>query len=226
MNMTIDHSTLTKGQIRKLNALRKSVGDDIAENAFDKWMKTQTIHLSSIILLTCLIFLTPNMVLSEAMGDLVEVYLVDQLDDQRSYCIDIKGYKSRAKVNRGLQAHTCYSYQGEIAVDQGFDALKLTKNQFFLPAFDVCMEASSIAASENIRLKNCRHGKLQEFKWNDKGRIHLISNFKLCLTAAQGNSKKGGGGSPVHLMRNLSLELCSDTLNSYQIWGVRKLFNE
>jgi hypothetical protein len=26
--MTIDHSTLTKGQIRKLNALRKSVGDD------------------------------------------------------------------------------------------------------------------------------------------------------------------------------------------------------
>ena len=39
--MTIDHSTLTKGQIRKLNALRKSVGDDIAEEAFGKWMKTQ-----------------------------------------------------------------------------------------------------------------------------------------------------------------------------------------
>ena len=32
--MTIDQSTLTKGQVRKLNALRKSVGDDIAENAF------------------------------------------------------------------------------------------------------------------------------------------------------------------------------------------------
>ena len=28
--MTIDQSTLNKGQIRKLNALRKSVGDDIA----------------------------------------------------------------------------------------------------------------------------------------------------------------------------------------------------
>ena len=35
-------STLTKGQIRKFNALRKSVGDDIAEEAFGKWMKTQT----------------------------------------------------------------------------------------------------------------------------------------------------------------------------------------
>ena len=39
--MTIDQSTLTKGQIRKLNALRNNVGDDIADVAFGKWMKTQ-----------------------------------------------------------------------------------------------------------------------------------------------------------------------------------------
>ena len=40
--MSIDHSTLTKGQVRKLNALRKSVGDDIAEDAFSKWMTSQS----------------------------------------------------------------------------------------------------------------------------------------------------------------------------------------
>jgi hypothetical protein len=40
--MTIDQSTLTKGQVRKLNALRKSIGDDIADVAFGKWMKSQT----------------------------------------------------------------------------------------------------------------------------------------------------------------------------------------
>ena len=40
--MSIDQSTLNKGQIRKLNALRKSVGDDIADVAFGKWMKSQT----------------------------------------------------------------------------------------------------------------------------------------------------------------------------------------
>ena len=40
--MPIDHSALTKGQVRKLNALRKSVGDEIAENAFSKWMKSQS----------------------------------------------------------------------------------------------------------------------------------------------------------------------------------------
>jgi hypothetical protein len=34
--MPIDQSTLTKGQVRKLNALRKNVGDDIADNAFSK----------------------------------------------------------------------------------------------------------------------------------------------------------------------------------------------
>ena len=40
--MTIDQSTLNKGQVRILNALRKSVGDNIAEDAFGKWMKSQT----------------------------------------------------------------------------------------------------------------------------------------------------------------------------------------
>ena len=40
--MSIDQSTLTKGQIRKLNALRKSVGNDIADVAFSKWMTTQS----------------------------------------------------------------------------------------------------------------------------------------------------------------------------------------
>ena len=40
--MTVGHSTLTKGQVRKLNVLRKNVGDDIAENAFGKWIKTQS----------------------------------------------------------------------------------------------------------------------------------------------------------------------------------------
>ena len=40
--MTVVHSTLTKGQVRKLNVLRKNVGDDIAQNAFGKWIKTQS----------------------------------------------------------------------------------------------------------------------------------------------------------------------------------------
>ena len=33
---------LTKGQIRKRNALRKSLGNKIADQAFAKWMKAET----------------------------------------------------------------------------------------------------------------------------------------------------------------------------------------
>ena len=34
----IDETSLTKGQLRKLNALRKSLGPAIADEAFSKWL--------------------------------------------------------------------------------------------------------------------------------------------------------------------------------------------
>ena len=34
----IDESTLTKGQVRKLTALRKSVGEEIGTRAFANWL--------------------------------------------------------------------------------------------------------------------------------------------------------------------------------------------
>ena len=40
-NSGIDESGLTKGEARKLNALRKSIGDKLGEDAFVKWLKTR-----------------------------------------------------------------------------------------------------------------------------------------------------------------------------------------
>ena len=40
--MAIDETGLTKDLMRKLNALRKSVGDDLAEEVFAKWLERQT----------------------------------------------------------------------------------------------------------------------------------------------------------------------------------------
>ena len=40
--MSIDEKSLTKGQIRKLNALRKSIGNALGEQAFSKWLKQQS----------------------------------------------------------------------------------------------------------------------------------------------------------------------------------------
>ncbi|MEJ2230017.1 MAG: hypothetical protein P8X46_02395 [Nitrospirales bacterium] len=35
----IDESALTKGELRKLNALRKSVGDALGDQTFTKWLE-------------------------------------------------------------------------------------------------------------------------------------------------------------------------------------------
>ena len=37
----IDEAALTKGELRKLNALRKSIGEELANEAFIKWYADQ-----------------------------------------------------------------------------------------------------------------------------------------------------------------------------------------
>ena len=37
----INETALTKGQLRKLNGLRRSVGDEVGEKAFAQWLETQ-----------------------------------------------------------------------------------------------------------------------------------------------------------------------------------------
>ena len=39
--MKIDETALTKGQIRKLNSLRKSVGAELGTSVFTKWLAAQ-----------------------------------------------------------------------------------------------------------------------------------------------------------------------------------------
>jgi hypothetical protein len=157
------------------------------------------------------------------LDNLVEIYSINQIDEPRGYCFDIKGHKSNAKIDKGLQAHTCYSYQGKIAIDQGFDVVKLKKNQFFLPTFGVCMEATAATPAATLKLGECNNKTLQDFKWDNHGRIYLDGNTKLCVTIAQGKARNGGGGSPVHKIRNLSMELCGAGIDSFQIWASRKV---
>jgi hypothetical protein len=83
--MTIDQSTLTKGQIRKLNALRKSIGDDIAEDAFGKWMKSQA--------------KTPK----EARDPVADALVValSNLKSDKSFKLGTKGYNVRRAKGKG-----------------------------------------------------------------------------------------------------------------------------
>ena len=64
-----------------------------------------------------------------------EVYLLNNLNDTRGFCIDMTGYKTNADVNKALQTHSCYSYQGSVSVDQGFDVSKISKGELNLPFY-------------------------------------------------------------------------------------------
>ena len=177
----------------------------------------RTLHLLVVVL--SLLSLSHNV-----SGEQVEIHLIDPVDEDRGYCIDIKGHKSKAKIQRGLQAHTCYSYQGKIAVDQAFDSLSFGENRLYLSGFDVCVRAESMRPAASLELERCREGEeLQKFGWDDKGRIYAVANPRLCITVAEGEARQGGGGNPAHLIRNLSLEYCSATLMPTQQWSFRKI---
>ena len=83
--MSIDNSTLTKGQIRKLNALRKSVGDIIAEEAFGKWMTTQ---------------LNPPKDARDPVSDAL-VSALSNLASDKSFRLGAKGYVVRRAKGKG-----------------------------------------------------------------------------------------------------------------------------
>ena len=83
--MTIDHSVLTKGELRKLNALRKSIGDDIADVAFGKWMKTQS--------------KTPKDV-GDPVADAL-VAALSNLKSDKSFKLGTKGYVVRRAKGKG-----------------------------------------------------------------------------------------------------------------------------
>ena len=158
---------------------------------------------------------------SALAGKTVEVLLVDRLDDQRGFCLDIRGYKQRARVDRGLQAHSCYSYQGQLGVDQGFDSDGIKAGRFYMPGFDVCMTAQGAQAGARLGLAKCDGSPQQGFSMTAKGEIVAKSTPKLCVTVAGGESRQGGGGRPVHLIRGLTLEACDEGRAKYQRWRVR-----
>ena len=75
------------------------------------------------------------------------------------------------------------------------------------------------------------HRAFSVFIFDEDNTIRLKNNINLCLTVAKGKSKKGGGGSPIHLIRGLSMQICNKKDSVYQTWVIRhikkgKIFNE
>jgi hypothetical protein len=153
--------------------------------------------------------------------DLAEVNLLDALDEPRGYCIDMIGYKERARTYRELQAHTCYSYQGAVAVDQGVDGKLAQTGRLRFPHFDVCMTVGHAREAELVVLAKCGDAVGQQFRLTGEKRIVPVAREDLCVTVADGEGAPGGGAEPVHLRRALRLERCSDAAVTRQRWQMR-----
>ena len=88
--MSLDLSTLTKGQTRKLNALRKSLGNDIADHAFAKWMTTQT---------------KKKTVQIDPVAEKIKVALSSLVHD-KAFRLGSKGYNIKRSKGKGASGFT------------------------------------------------------------------------------------------------------------------------
>ncbi|MEK9671114.1 MAG: hypothetical protein VW268_01245 [Rhodospirillaceae bacterium] len=90
--MAINQKSLTKGQIRKLNALRKSLGNEIADKAFTQWLAEQPAKGSA----------TKNDPVAEKL-----VKAIAGLAKDKSFNLGRKGYvvtRSKGKGAKGFTA--------------------------------------------------------------------------------------------------------------------------
>ncbi len=149
----------------------------------------------------------------------VEIALVDQLDGATDrYCIDIAGGNKNVDITKGLQSHTCYSYQGQLGTDQIFDLAKVAEGLLFMPNFDVCLTFSNLEAGASVGLSECADTDLQRLTFSGEGAIQPKMAPQLCVTAGK---ESRYGRSKKHQIRGLSLEPCSAEQAPYQTWQAR-----
>jgi hypothetical protein len=155
-----------------------------------------------------------------AWAENVEIYAVDKLDNiQNGYCIDISGGQgAQADPANGLQGHTCYSPSGRIFVDQAFDSTQFADGVFYMPEFDLCMQASAIEAGAALELAACDGSEAQSFTFSDAGTISPAASPDLCLTLGEDTRF---GRSQQNQIKDLSLAQCASEQAASQTWAYR-----
>ncbi len=151
----------------------------------------------------------------------VEVVLVEHLPDEaRGWCIDAAGHQQNAIMEGGVHGHTCYSYEGQIAVDQGFSEEGIKQGFFRLVEFDHCMSLAINKPDSWIALTPCDGRIEQQFDITDEGLVISKAAPELCLTLGL-DMVYGGGGNPIHIIRTATLDTCSEDKAKYQRWRYR-----
>ena len=157
----------------------------------------------------------------------VEVKLIAAIEEDRGWCLDLRGRLNNAQPVGGLHGHTCDSYAGNgLATDQAYAMENIQeKNEFRLVEFnDKCMTLYEPNEGSFISMETCDGRKTQAIVMKETGQIVPKMMPELCLTMSS-VVQPGGGGSPLHLMRDVTFEACDSSISELQRWELRAEWN-
>ncbi|MDE0111560.1 MAG: hypothetical protein OXN84_04645 [Albidovulum sp.] len=103
--------------------------------------------------------------------------------DLNGFCLGTVVFGSRAITGKGLRAHTCYSYRGDLGIDQIFDADGLAYEILFMPEFDVGPTLSGLEVGARAGLSPCDGSDLQQIILTVAGVIGPAKSTEMCFTA-------------------------------------------
>ena len=153
----------------------------------------------------------------------VEVKLKAPIDEDRGWCLDLRGGQNNGAPIGGVHGHTCYTYNGNGPTkDQAFVMENIKdQNEFRMVEFnDKCMTLFEPNEGSFVSIETCDGRETQVIAMNETGQITPEMTPELCLTAGS-VVLPGGGGNPVHIMRDISFEACDSTINERQLWELR-----
>ena len=133
--------------------------------------------------------------------------LRDPLDEPEFYCVDVAGFGSNLNLDAPLQAHTCKPG----ADDELFIFNHPAPGQFYINAYDVCLEAGEGV----LYVRACSDSQMQQFELSSEGTLRL-QDSDLCVAVQSGEGQPAGGRS--HVRRDLLLQDCASIEQSLARW--------
>lgn len=158
---------------------------------------------------------------------LAEIKLIAPLEENRGWCVDLFAHLTNAIPVGGFQGHNCFLYDAEQPTeDQGFDSeMYLSEGVIRIVYFDLCMTLHEPNAGSFVASEPCTGDDIQKFDIKDTGEIVPVAAPDLCLTMGS-RIVTGGGGNPIHLIRQLTFEDCDSSIAERQQWELRYTYEE
>ena len=157
----------------------------------------------------------------------VEVKLIAPIEENRGWCLDLRGGQNNGEPIGGLHGHTCYTYHGRGPTpDQAFVMENIRElDEFRMVEFnDKCMTLYEPEEGSFISMETCDGRETQAMIMQESGQIIPKMMRELCLTIGS-VVVPGGGGRPLHIMRDVTFEACDSDISERQLWELRAEWN-